>query len=129
MAVVAYSWFAGGLPAGLFPDAEVRHGIHAGALETSMMLHLRPDLVQMARAADFVPLMRQMADEGYRLLSPTGPGKLAWQAQDLHPAGAAGDARNADAERGRALVEHAAQALVDLLREVDRFSPDRLRLG
>jgi creatinine amidohydrolase len=83
----------------------------------------------MARAADFVPLMRQMADEGYRLLSPTGPGKLAWQAQDLHPSGAAGDARNADAERGRALVDHAAQALVYLLREVDRFAPDRLRPG
>jgi creatinine amidohydrolase len=129
MLVVAYSWYAAGVPPDLFHGEEVRHGIHAGAIETSMMLHLRPDLVQLARAADFVPLMRQMADEGYRLLSPTGPGKLAWQAQDLHPSGAAGDARNADAERGRALVDHAAQALVDLLREVDRFAPDRLRPG
>ena len=105
----------------------MRHGIHAGAIETSMMLHLRPDLVHMDQAADFAPLIREMADEGYRLLSPTGPAKLAWQAQDLHPSGAAGDARNADAERGRALVDHAARALVDLLRGVDRFPPDRLR--
>jgi creatinine amidohydrolase len=127
MMVVAYSWYAAGVPAGLFPDDEVRHGIHAGAIETSIMLHLRPDLVQMDQAADFAPLMRQMAADGYRLLSPTGPGKLAWQAQDLHPSGAAGDARNADAERGRALVDHAARALGDLLREVDRFPPDRLR--
>jgi creatinine amidohydrolase len=127
MTVVAYSWFAGGLPGGLFPDEEVRHGIHAGAIETSMMLHLRPDLVQMEHAADFVPLMRELADEGYRRLSPTGPGRLAWQAQDLHPSGACGDATNADAERGRALVDHAAGALVELLLELDRFSPDRLR--
>jgi creatinine amidohydrolase len=129
MTVVAYSWYAAGLPPGLFPEAEVRDGIHADAIETSMMLHLRPDLVQMARAAEFVPLMRQLADEGYRLLSPTGPGKLAWRAEDLHPSGACGDATNADAERGRQLVDHAAQSLVELLIEVDRFAPDRLRPG
>jgi creatinine amidohydrolase len=92
-----------------------------------MMLHLRPDLVQMAHAADFVPLMREMAADGYRLLSPTGPAKLAWQAQDLHPSGACGDATNADAERGRALVDHAARTLVALLQELDRFPPERLR--
>jgi creatinine amidohydrolase len=129
MVVVAYSWYLAGVPAGLFPDQEVRDGIHAGAIETSIMLHLRPDLVQMEHAADFAPLMRQMAGEGYRLLSPTGPARLGWQAQDLHPAGAAGDARAADAERGRAVVDHAARALVDLLREVDRFPPERLRAG
>jgi creatinine amidohydrolase len=126
MTVVAYSWFAGGLPVGLFPDEELRHGIHAGAIETSMMLHLRPDLVQMDHAANFTPLMRELADEGYRLLSPTGPGRLAWQAQALHPSGACGDAADADAERGRALVDHAAKVLVDLLIELDRFAPERL---
>ncbi len=129
MLVVACSWYAAGIPPGLFPAEEVQDGIHAGAIETSMMLHLRPDLVQMDRAANFVPLMRAMRAEGYRLLSPTGPGKLAWQAQDLHPSGAAGDATDADAGRGRQLVEHAARALADLLLEVDRFAPDRLRPG
>jgi creatinine amidohydrolase len=120
MLVVAYSWYAGGLPPGLFGQDEVRHGIHAGAIETSMMLHLRPDLVRMERAANFVSLMAEMAGH-YRLLSPIGAGKLAWQAQDLHPSGACGDATNADAARGRQLVEHAAQALVALLEEVDRY--------
>jgi creatinine amidohydrolase len=65
----------------------------------------------------------------YRLLSPTGAGRLAWQAQDLHPSGACGDATNADAERGRRLVEHAAQALVSLLEEVDRHPLANLRHG
>jgi creatinine amidohydrolase len=127
MVVVAYSWYAAGIPPGLFAPDEVRDGIHAGAIETSIMLHLRPDLVHMDRAANFVPLMRTLRDDGHRLLSPTGPGKLAWQAQDLHPSGAAGDATDADAGRGRQLVEHAARALADLLIEVDRFAPDRLR--
>ena len=126
MLVVAYSWYASGVPAGLFDEAEVRHGIHAGAIETSMMLHLRPDLVHLDRAADFVPLMREL-EPGFRHLSPTGAGRLAWMAQDLHPSGACGDARDADPERGRALVEHAAQALVALLHEVDRYALERLR--
>ena len=128
MMVVAYSGYAGGLPAGLFDEAEVRHGIHAGAIETSMMLHLRPDLVRMDLAADFAPLMSELAAE-YRHLSPTGAGRLAWMAQDLHPSGACGNATDADAERGRALVEHAAQALIALLREIDRYPLERLRSG
>jgi creatinine amidohydrolase len=126
--VVAYSWYAAGVPPGLFPDHEVQYGIHAGAIETSMMLHLRPDLVRMERAANFVPLMAEMAGT-CRLLSPIGAGKLAWQAQDLHPSGACGDATNADAARGRQLVEHAAQALVALLEEVDRYPLANLKPG
>jgi creatinine amidohydrolase len=128
MLVVAWSWYASGVPAGLFGEAEVRHGIHAGAVETSMMLHLRPDLVRMDLAADFPPLMRELAGD-YRHLSPTGAGRLAWMAQDLHPSGACGDARDADADRGCALVEHAAQTLIALLREIDRYPLDRLRTG
>ncbi|MGH6914266.1 MAG: creatininase family protein, partial [Geminicoccales bacterium] len=126
MLAVAYSWYASGVPEGLFPDEEARLGIHAGAIETSMMLHLRPDLVKMDLAQDFRPLMAELEDD-YRRLSPTGEGRLAWQAQDLNPAGACGNATNADAERGRALIEHAARALVELLSEVDRYPLDRLR--
>jgi creatinine amidohydrolase len=126
--VVAYSWYAAGTPPGLFPDHEVRYGIHAGGIETSMMLHLRPDLVRLEHAANFAPLTAEMAAH-YRLLSPTGAGRLAWQAQDLHPSGACGDATNADAERGRRLVEHAARALVALLEEVDRYPLANLRHG
>jgi creatinine amidohydrolase len=126
MMVVAYSWYAAGIPPGLFPEAEVRHGIHAGAIETSMMLCLRPDLVRMEEARDFTPLMSEMA-QGYARLSPIGPGRLGWMAQDLHPSGACGDARNADPERGRQLVEHAARALLELLLEVDRFPLEKLR--
>ena len=128
MLVVAYSWYAAGVPSGLFPEHEVRYGIHGGAIETSIMLHLRPDLVHMERAANFSPLMADMAGH-YRLLSPIGAGKLAWQAQDLHPSGACGDATNADAERGAQVVEHAAQGLAALLEEVDRYPLANLRHG
>ena len=56
-----------------------------------------------------------------------GAARLAWRAEDLHPSGACGNAADADAERGRALVEHAAKALVELLQEIDRFPLETLR--
>jgi creatinine amidohydrolase len=77
--------------------------------------------------ANFVPLMAELARDSYRQLSPLGPGRLAWQAQDLNPAGACGDATDADAERGRQLVEHAARVLIELLAEVDRYPLANLR--
>jgi creatinine amidohydrolase len=126
MLVVAYSWYAAGVPSGLFDPDEVRHGIHAGAIETSMMQHLRPDLVRLDLAANFRPLMAELSLD-YRHLSPTGAGRLAWMAQDLHPSGACGDATDADGGRGSALVEHAARTLIELLSEIDRYPLERLR--
>jgi creatinine amidohydrolase len=83
--------------------------------------------VQMAEAGNFPPLMAEMAQDGYRRLCAVGAGRMGWQAQDLHPSGACGDATDADAERGRVLVEHAAKALAELLEEVDRFPLEKLR--
>ena len=126
MLVMAHSWFAGGLPDGLFSDDEIRFGIHAGEIETSIILHLHPDLVAMDKAENFKPLQASMAQDGYRRLSPVGPGRMGWRAEDLHPSGACGDAASADATRGRLLVEHAADSLKELLIEMDRFTLDQL---
>ena len=117
MIAVAASWFAMGLPEGLLDAGEARHGIHAGEMETAMMLALRPDLVAMNRAGDFRPLNARLA-AGNRHLGLGPSGKLGWQAQDLHPAGAAGNAAAATAEKGRAFIDHAARELVVLLQEV-----------
>jgi len=117
MIAVAASWFAMGQPAGLLTEDEARHGVHAGDMETSMMLALRPDLVEMTRARDFRPLNARLAAENRHLgLSPAG--RLGWQAQDLHPAGAMGNAAAATPTKGHAFVDHAARELVTLLQEV-----------
>ena len=126
MFVVSVSWFGLGLPDGLFPAHEMRHGIHGGMIETAMMLHARPELVQMDKADDFTPVTSTMAAE-YDILSATGPAAFAWQAQDLHPAGAAGNAAAATADQGYQVIDHAAARLVALLREVDRAPLDLLR--
>ncbi len=111
----------------MFPPDELRHGIHGGALETSMMLHLAPDQVRRDRAAKAPSLSQQMEGD-YRHLSPIGrSAPFAWQTQDLNPTGVCGDPTLADAAHGRALVEQAATRLVEILHEVDRFPLDRLR--
>jgi creatinine amidohydrolase len=114
---VAANWFAMGQPEGLLTPDEARHGVHAGDMETSMMLALRGELVAMDRAGDFRPLNARLA-ETHRHLGLGPAGKLGWQAQDLHPAGAMGNAAAATAAKGRAFVDHAARELAVLLAEV-----------
>ncbi|MGI9450261.1 MAG: creatininase family protein [Geminicoccaceae bacterium] len=129
MLIMAYSWFAAGIPDGLFPEEEIKFGIHAGAIETSMMLHLHPDLVDMGKAENFEPVMAGMKRDGYRRLTPIGGGRMGWKAEDLQRSGACGNAATADAEKGRLLVDHAANALVELVIEMDRYPLDRLVEG
>jgi creatinine amidohydrolase len=126
MLVVCANAYDLGVPLGAFPDSELRHGIHGGALETSMMLALRPDLVQMRHADNFAPLSIQMERE-FCILSPEGTAQFGWQTQDLHPSGACGNALDADERRGHACLELQAENLVALLHEVHRFPLANLR--
>ena len=96
---------------------EHRFGIHAGQVETSMMLALRPDTVRMARAQNFPSTSAERASR-YPILGNGRSAKLAWQMQDYHPAGAVGNAASADAALGEALVQAAGQSLAALLREL-----------
>ena len=75
MFVVTASSYALGKPPGLFPEAELKHGIHGGTVETSLMLHLRPDLVRMDKAKNFAPLSIAM-ERDYELLTP---GAVTWR--------------------------------------------------
>jgi creatinine amidohydrolase len=125
MLVVACHWGRFGQPKGLYTDQEAAVGIHAGDMETSLMLHFRPDLVQMDKAGNFAPSTIRIANE-FDLLRPTGHTAFGWIAQDLHPSGAAGDASAASAEKGKATAEYRAAQFIKLLKDVTRFSLDRL---
>lgn len=116
LAVAACTWDCG-YPADVLPPAEAPHGIHGGLSETSLMLHLRPDLVRMDRAADFVPATVAFNATHERLRMVGSPG-IGWMAQDLHPDGVAGNAAAATAETGRRIAEALAAGLAGLLDEV-----------
>lgn len=126
--VVTTSWSRFGVPDGLFPAEELRHGIHGGAVETSIMLARYPDAVRKEAIADFRPNSIAIEEE-YRWLSTQRPAPFAWQAQDLHASGAAGDATLASADKGERLIDHGARAFCELLGEVDNFDVKRLAAG
>lgn len=125
---VTTAWSRFGAPEGVFSDSELRHGIHGGAVETSIMLACYPNEVRKDAIANFVPASIAM-EKQYRWLSTHRPAPLAWQAQDLHPSGAAGDATSASAEKGELLLDHGARAFCQLLAEVDDFDVNRLAIG
>ena len=114
------------VPGDFFPEEERRFGIHGGSIETSRMLYLRPDLVNMSKAENFPSAMADLATEFEHLPVKAS---IAWQAQDLNPAGVVGNARDADAERGRQLVDHAATQFAAVLAEVNRLPLSHLRDG
>ena len=120
MIVYATSWYSlplGEEVLGRFPPQEHRFGIHAGDIETSMMLALRPQQVDMAQARDFRSTAQDRAQR-YPILGNGTSAKLGWLMQDYHPAGAAGNAAAASAEKGQALLDAAGRQLAALLQEV-----------
>ena len=120
MVVVKTGWTRFGAPEGLLSDIERRHGIHAGDLETSLMLHFRPELVNLDKLENFVSITARDEAE-YTYLRPTGTHAYAWIASDLNPAGAVGEAAKATAAKGRLIAEHEVGGMLALLREVERF--------
>jgi creatinine amidohydrolase len=122
---VTTGWSRFGAPEGLFSADELRHGIHGGAVETSIMLARYSEHVRVDAIADFRSKAVAM-EKDYRWLSPQRPAPFAWQAQDLHPSGAVGDATMASAEKGERLIDHGARAFCELLADVDKFDPEAL---
>src|SRR5271169_2176020 len=118
--VVTTSWSRFGVPQELFPEQELRHGIHGGAVETSIMLAQYGAHVREDKIADFSPASIAMEQE-YRWLSAHRPAPFAWQAQDLHESGASGNATLASVEKGEQLLDRGARAFCELLAEIDRF--------
>lgn len=109
-----------------FSAHEHRFGIHAGDIETSMMLALKPAQVDMAKAQDFHSTSQDRAEQ-FSILGDGRSAKLAWQMQDYNPHGAAGNAAAATAEKGLALLDAMGRSLAQLLDEIDRLPAGTLR--
>jgi creatinine amidohydrolase len=106
---------------GTSEPGELGMGVHAGADETSLMLHLRPHLVHMDRAVRSVP--EWMAD--HRQVRFGGRVAFGWRSDDFGPHGVIGDPTTATAERGRALFDAGVEAFVAALREIAAFELPR----
>lgn len=86
-------------------------GEHAGAIETSYMLAVRPDLVKMDNAS-----MQSGADQDRLTSLPDVYTGIWWYAK--FPNHYAGDGKVATPELGRAMLEEDTKQLVRMIREV-----------
>jgi creatinine amidohydrolase len=122
MLVFSVNWFT--LPLGaandLFPPEEHRFGIHAGDMETSMMLDLAPQTVDMGQARDFKSSSQERSQK-YPILGNGSSAKMGWQTQDYNPFGACGNASIATADKGHAVTQAAGQKLAQLLQEISQL--------
>jgi creatinine amidohydrolase len=108
-----------GLPAGV-TAVDASFGYHGGDVETSVMLALCPEAVDMSLAAPD-GLAARDAFSGMDFLTLEGAVPTAWLTRDLSDSGVLGDPRSADAERGAQIVEHWVTSLAGAFDEIARF--------
>jgi creatinine amidohydrolase len=99
---------------------ELGMGIHGGFAETSLLMHLRPDLVDADAFARNVP--EHLA--GFRHIGFHGrPVSFGWLSDDFGPSGVIGDPTGATAAAGAALFEASVALAAEALAEIARFDP------
>ncbi|MEQ8335357.1 creatininase family protein [Nisaea sp.] len=117
MLAVRANSFRFDLPPDLVSAEERAFGLHGGQIETALMLALHPDLVRRDKIMDFPNSAAGRTGTAKRL-GLSGAGGYAWNAEDLHPSGATGNASRATAEQGAALLAAYAAQLAELITDV-----------
>ncbi|MFD1746891.1 creatininase family protein [Rhizobium helianthi] len=125
MLAVATSWTRFGQPEGWISPQDKAIDIHGGDIETSVMLALHPDKVDMGKASAF-PSRQSEFTRQFKHLRAYGPHAFGWKMSDLSELGVAGNAAAATAARGEVLLDHAVRGILELLEDVHRFDVDTL---
>jgi creatinine amidohydrolase len=106
---------------GVSAAGELGMGIHGGTDETSLMLHLAPDSVDMAAATRNVP--EALATNQYVRFG--GPVGFGWLSDDFGSDGHIGDPTAATPEHGERLFAAAVDAFCGALGEISAFEIGR----
>ncbi|MFN6235425.1 creatininase family protein [Microcystis sp.] len=117
-----FTWRVPHNAAELFSGYELEYGIHAGDVETSIMLSLLPEQVKIERAVREYP---QGLPEN-SLLTMEGKLPFAWLTKELTKSGVMGDATNASKEKGDRLLESVANGWVQAIIDVYQFRQPKL---
>jgi creatinine amidohydrolase len=97
-------------------------GIHANVGETSAVLAINPDLVDMERVRDFVPELGELRTNPFALLDPVflaTPGSF-WSLLE-EGGGVWGRPSESTAERGEEFLRWCADAVVNLVRDMEQI--------
>jgi creatinine amidohydrolase len=119
--LATFSMGAGYVRAGSGTDGEpdeLGMGIHAGFGETSLMMHLRPELVDLSLGSRNVPEhlagLEYIGFNGY-------PVSFGWTSDDFGPSGVIGDPTGSSAEKGAEFFVESLARAVGALTEVAAF--------
>lgn len=97
--------------------------IHGGHTETSLMLAIRPDLVDMDKAHDFASAQTVMKAGSKRLGFHSSDANIAWLASDLNEDGVVGNAMTATAKLGEHYLAAAVEGFCELAAEIAATDP------
>lgn len=126
MLVVATHWTRFGLPAELTPALDKSIDIHAGEIETSIMLSIQPDLVKMDHAENFASKQSDYT-ASFKYLRAYGAHAFGWKMNDLNDQGAVGNASRATAQKGELIINHAVSGLKDLVTDMSQFKVEQFQ--
>jgi len=102
---------------GVSTESELGMGIHGGLNETSVFMHLRPDLVDLSKAERKVP--EALADNEFVKFG--GSVMFGWLSNDFDAAGYIGDPTGANADLGKQLFEANISHLIAQMAEIVTF--------
>ncbi len=115
------NWYMLGQPEGLFSAEELRFGVHAGEVETSLMMALDPANVQTQLLGNFASSSQALLQQGLTALQVSPAAKISWMVQDLNQSGAVGNAAAATAAKGEALLDYTVERFELVLNEFARL--------
>jgi creatinine amidohydrolase len=111
-----FVWNVPNIALDLLSPKEAQLGIHAGDAETSLLLSILPDQVNMNLAVQEYP--RGLPDS---LLSMEGKLPFAWVTKDLSESGVLGDPTVATKEKGDRLLASLAEGWTQAIRDIYHF--------
>ena len=100
-------------------ESESPYGVfHACELETSLMLALAPQTVDMSRLVDETP--DKMFD-GNEYVSLYGPVNMGWKTRDVTESGVIGTPSKATGEKGEKMLQYAVEKMGEIVTELLKF--------
>jgi creatinine amidohydrolase len=114
-----FTWRVPHIVARLLSEKEAAYGIHAGDAETSIMLALLPDFVDMDKAVREYP--ENLPQDS--LLEMEGKLPFAWLTREVSKSGVIGDATTATKEKGELILESLADGWVKVIEDIYCFQP------
>ena len=118
MLVFNLNWFGLGMPKDVYSKDELKYGIHAGDIETSVMLALDSKNVRMERAKNFISKNIQI-EKNFKNIGISSNVKFGWQSQDLNSSGACGNAKISSIEKGKVTLDFVCKRLIEVFKEIE----------